>query len=48
MLDPLGAYIRIRDQYIRYLETAFRIRDKEVAAERRHLLEQPGQVSTEP
>lgn len=48
MLDPLGSYIRIRDQYIRYLETAFRIRDKEVAAERRHLLEQPGQVSTEP
>jgi DEAD/DEAH box helicase domain-containing protein len=48
MLDPLGAYIRIRDQYIRYLETAFRIRDKDVAAERRYLLEQAGQVSTEP
>lgn len=48
MLDPLGGFIRIRDQYIRYLETAFRIRNEKVAAERRHLLEQPGQVATEP
>ena len=48
MLDPFGGFIRIREQYIRYLETAFRIRDHKVAAERRHLLEQPGQIATEP
>jgi hypothetical protein len=48
MLDPFGGFIRIREQYIRYLETAFRIRNHKVAAERRHLLEQPGQIATEP
>ena len=48
MLDPLGGFFRIRDQYIRYLETAFRIRDTGVARERRHLLEQAGQIATEP
>jgi hypothetical protein len=48
MLDPLGSFYRIRDQYIRYLETAFRIRNKEVAMERRSLLEGSGQLATEP
>jgi len=48
MIDPIGGFTRIREHYIRYLETAFRIRDKEVAAERRHLLEQPGTLATEP
>ena len=48
MLDPLGSFYRIREQYIRYLETAFRIRNKSVALERRDLLETPGQLATEP
>ena len=48
MLDPLGSFYRIRDQYIRYLETAFRIRDQAVSLERRRLMESPGQLATEP
>lgn len=48
MLDPLGSFYRIRDQYIRYLETAFRIRDQTVSLERRRLMESPGQLATEP
>src|SRR5437867_727638 len=48
MLDPLGGFYRIREQYITYLETAFRIADRQVARERRALLERPGQLCTEP
>ncbi len=48
LLDPLGSFYRIREQYIRYLETAFRIRNKAVSLERRHLMEDPGQLATEP
>jgi hypothetical protein len=48
MIDPLGSFYRIRDQYIRYLETAFRIRNVDVSNERRALLESVGQVATEP
>lgn len=48
MLDPVGGFERIRNQYITYLETAFRIRDSGVSAERRWMLEQPGTLATEP
>lgn len=48
MLDPVGGFQRIRDLYITYLETAFRIRDPGVSAERRHLLETSGTLCTEP
>ena len=48
MLDPIGGFLRIREQYITYLETAFRIADPDVARERRDLLERPGQLCTEP
>lgn len=48
MLDPIGGFLRIREQYITYLETAFRIADPDVARERRNLLERPGQLCTEP
>ena len=48
MLDPIGCFQRIRDQYIAYLETAFSIADPEVSAERRRLLETLGQLCTEP
>lgn len=48
MYDPIGGFYRIREQYLAYLETAFRIADPHVTAERRHLLERPGQLCTEP
>lgn len=48
MHDPIGGFERIRDLYLTYLETAFRIRDEGVTAERRALLETPGQLCTEP
>jgi DEAD/DEAH box helicase domain-containing protein len=48
MRDPIGAFDRIRDLYLTYLDTAFRIRDPQVSAERRWLLEQPGTLCTEP
>ena len=48
MIDPIGAFYRVRDLYISYLETAFRIRDAAVSRERRFLLERPGELCTEP
>lgn len=48
MHDPIGGFQRIRDLYITYLETAFRIRDRGVTAERRALLERPNTFCTEP
>lgn len=48
MYDPIGGFQRIRDQYLAYLETAFRIADPRVSAERRDLLEKAGQLCTEP
>src|ERR1700730_7392079 len=48
MQDPIGSFERIRELYISYLDTAFRIRDPSVAEERRILLRQPGTLTTEP
>jgi len=48
MQDPLGGFFRIRSQYIKYLETAFRINDPLISAERRRLLERSGGLCTEP
>lgn len=48
MHDPIGGFERIRDLYVTYLETAFRIRDEGLTAERRALLERPGTLCTEP
>lgn len=48
MQDPIGGFERIRDLYITYTETAFRIRDKGITRERRELLETPGTLCTEP
>lgn len=39
MLDPIGGFDRIRDFFISYVETSFRIADRAVAANRRRLLE---------
>lgn len=48
MIDPIGGFQRIRDLYITYLETAFRIRDIDISAERRALLERIGTFCAEP
>ncbi|WP_039946881.1 hypothetical protein [Leptospira alstonii] len=48
MQDPIGTFIRIRDLYISYLETAFRIGDETIQKERRGLLKLPGTLCTEP
>lgn len=48
MQDPIGNFERIRELYISYLDTAFRIGDESVAEERRRLLRNPGKLCTEP
>lgn len=48
MQDPIGSFLRIRDLYLSYLDTAFRIHDESVADERRRLLTTPGTLCTEP
>ena len=47
MHDPVGSFLRVRDLYITYLETAFRIADPILAAKRRDLLETPGTLCAE-
>jgi ATP-dependent helicase YprA (DUF1998 family) len=48
MYDPIGGFLRIRELYTTYLETAFRIGDPSVSAERRALLERAGTLCTDP
>ncbi|MHB0970848.1 MAG: DEAD/DEAH box helicase [Thermoanaerobaculia bacterium] len=48
MEDPIGGFERIRELYLNYLDTAFRIRNEPVAEERRQLLRQPGQFCADP
>ena len=48
MHDPIGAFERIRELYISYLDTAFRIGDASIAEERRLLLRRPGKLCAEP
>src|SRR6266446_2809779 len=48
MFDPIGAFSRIRYFYISYLETAFKIQNQEISAERRILLESEGSMCAEP
>ena len=48
MYDPIGGFNRVRELYITYLETAFRIGSPMVSAERRALLESPGTLCAEP
>lgn len=48
MQDPIGSFLRIRELYMSYLDTAFRIGDESVAAERCRLLRSPGSLCTEP
>lgn len=48
MYDPIASFYRIRDFYISYLETAFRIGDPNLQADRRALLEKFGTLCQEP
>ena len=48
MKDPIGSFTRIRNFYLSYLDTAFRIADESLSRERRRLLEEPGRLCTEP
>jgi len=48
MLDPIGGFERIKDFFISYVETAFRISDTETARRRRELLESDGALATAP
>lgn len=48
MLDPIGGFERIRDLYIAYLDTAFRVRRQSLLQRRRELLRMPGTLTTLP
>ena len=48
MHDPIGAFTRIRELYLSYLDTAFRIEDQAIATERQKLLRTAGALCTEP
>jgi DEAD/DEAH box helicase domain-containing protein len=48
MHDPIGSFLRIRELYITYLNTAFRIGDRAVSAERRYLLKQAENLCPDP
>lgn len=48
MHDPIGAFSRIRELYLSYLDTAFRIEDPPLAQERRELLREAGRLCTDP
>ncbi|TGG94412.1 MAG: DEAD/DEAH box helicase [Aphanocapsa feldmannii 277cV] len=48
MHDPIGSFTRIRELYLSYLDTAFRIEKQAIAEERRKLLRSPGVLCTEP
>lgn len=47
MIDPIGGVERIREFWLSYLDTAFRIGNPELAEERRRLLRTPGALATE-
>lgn len=47
MLDPIGALTRIREFWLSYLDTAFRIGDARLSDNRRQLLRQPGTLTTD-
>lgn len=48
MYDPIGAFERMRDFFISYLDTAFKIRSPKVADARRELLVTAGRMCAEP
>jgi DEAD/DEAH box helicase domain-containing protein len=48
MHDPIGAFCRIRELYLSYIDTAFRLEDPDLTEERRQLLRRIGNLCTEP
>ena len=48
MLDPIGSFYRIRDFFISYVETSFRISDPLASEARRALLKTSGILATAP
>ncbi len=48
MFDPIGGFNRMIDQFLAYLDTAYRIDDPRVASMRRQLLTTPGQLALDP
>ena len=42
MLDPIGGFERIRELFISYIDTAFKVRNEKLARDRRLLLRDPG------
>lgn len=48
MIDPIGSFEKIRDFYIAYLDTEFRVIDEGLMEERRNIFRQPGMLTTEP
>lgn len=48
MFDPIGGFNRMIDQFLAYLDTAYRIDDPRVSARRRELLTTPGQLALDP
>lgn len=48
MHDPIGTFTRIRELYLSYLDTGFRLEDEDLAEERRRLLRRTGALCTEP
>jgi hypothetical protein len=48
VLDPIGGFERIKDFFVSYVETAFRISDERTARARRELLFSPNVFATEP
>lgn len=48
MLDPVGGFARMLDFFVSYVDTSFRIADRDVARERRDLLLSPDVLATEP
>ena len=48
MIDPIGIFERIRDNFMRYVQTAFGTRFASIERERAFLLRQPGTLTQEP
>jgi hypothetical protein len=48
MIDPIGGHERLREFFISYLDTAFRIRDGSLAEARRELLRASGTLAASP
>jgi hypothetical protein len=48
MLDPIGGFERVKDFFISYVETAFRISSEETAGRRRAVLVSDGALATAP